>query len=591
MRRSILTLLPAFCLFAQQQPPTQRAEMDGVAADLSVRDIDGAPGTAQVTIRVTDAASGTPLDGPAPRVWFSKRRNEAVAIETPCLDKIRSFAGGQLSARADADLDGYLVVTMNQDSTVTFLNPAVASLSQLESIVELKGVGQDMVYAPAVGRIFISVAATASLAVIDIATRKLVADVALPKSSTRLALSPGGTSVWASMEGDAGLAVINVSSLRIEATLAVGLGPHAFAFSSDARQVLVTSAKSDTADLFDAVGHQRIASVHAGATPVAAVFAPAARMFYIANLNGKEVVGLDPESGKLTARVPVAPGVVALAVDPEGRYIAAVNQTQNTLTMIDTATNGIIGTTNAGTEPDQIASTARYAYIRSLDSDQFTLLDWKDLRAGNAQPLRIQAGRHKPVEAPEAVGAAPVLAPAPEGNTMIIANAPDGILYFYEEGMMAPKGTISNYKRKARGILVINQGLHRTGTGVYEGTVRVPSEGRYDVPLLIEEPRFHHCFSTSFASGAAPPRQDFRMLTVEPLFSDRKFTAGQNTLLRFRLKDAAGQPVTGLRQLQLLAFQPPGVWQSHQWLQEAAEGVYEAAQVFPVSANVLLSVN
>lgn len=120
---------------------------------------------------------------------------------------------------------------------------------------------------------------------------------------------------------------------------------------------------------------------------------------------------------------------------------------------------------------------------------------------------------------------------------------------------------------------------------------RVPSGGRFDVPLLIDEPRFHHCFEASFASGAAQPKQEFRVLTLEPLFPDRRFTAKETAVLRFRLKDAAGQPVTGLRQLQLLAFQPPGAWQGRQWLKETGEGVYETGQEFPASGKVVLHVN
>ena len=52
--------------------------------------------------------------------------------------------------------------------------------------------------------------------------------------------------------------------------------------------------------------------------------------------------------------------------------------------------------------------------------------------------------------------------------------------------------------------------------------------------------------------------------------------------LRFKLSDSAtGQPLKGLADVQVLAFEPPGVWQQRQWAKDVGEGEYEVAQVFP----------
>jgi len=41
--------------------------------------------------------------------------------------------------------------------------------------------------------------------------------------------------------------------------------------------------------------------------------------------------------------------------------------------------------------------------------------------------------------------------------------------------------------------------------------------------------------------------------------------------------------VTGLRDVHILVFEPPGIWQQRQFAREVERGVYEVSQVFPES--------
>ena len=68
------------------------------------------------------------------------------------------------------------------------------------------------------------------------------------------------------------------------------------------------------------------------------------------------------------------------------------------------------------------------------------------------------------------------------------------MLYFYTEGMMAPMGTFDNYKRIPRGLLVLDRSLEEVAPGVFRASVRVARGGRFDVPMLIDQPRITHCF-------------------------------------------------------------------------------------------------
>jgi hypothetical protein len=176
-----------------------------------------------------------------------------------------------------------------------------------------------------------------------------------------------------------------------------------------------------------------------------------------------------------------------------------------------------------------------------------------------------------------------MIAATPEGNSAMIANAPDAMIYYYVQGMMAPMGTLSNYKRRPRALMILDRSLAETGPGLYTTPVRLAGAGRFNVALLIDQPRVVGCFDIEVAEspdGAKNPSA--ATLQVEPEFKDLKTTSNRPVTLRFRLKDTAtGAAVAGLDDVQVLAFEPPGVWQQRQWAKGLGGGVYEVTQTFP----------
>jgi hypothetical protein len=61
-----------------------------------------------------------------------------------------------------------------------------------------------------------------------------------------------------------------------------------------------------------------------------------------------------------------------------------------------------------------------------------------------------------------------------------------------------------------------------------------------------------------------------------------RFRSNEPVALRFKITDSiTKQALAGLKDVQVLAFEPPGVWQQRQWASEVGDGVYELKQVFP----------
>jgi hypothetical protein len=319
---------------------------------------------------------------------------------------------------------------------------------------------------------------------------------------------------------------------------------------------------------------------------VAIAYSAAAKLFYTANLNGGTVSAIDPEAQKTVAVIPAKRGLVELSFLPDGRFAVLVNQIENTVSILDAAINSITAEAAVSGQPDQVAFTERYAYIRRLGSDKFTLFDQAEIRKGKLDGVEIQAGRQAPNTAPDHLGVSAMIAPTPEGNAVMIANPADRRIYYYTEGMMAPMGTFDNYKRAPLALMVLDNSLAETIAGVYSASVKIPSTGEFDVPILIDQPRVSHCFPLSLKSPKPP--EPAHTLAVEFLFGDagasraNAYQAGDPVKLRFKIIDSATRaPLSGLRDVRTLVMEPPDGWQQRQWAVEVYPGVYEITQLFP----------
>ena len=577
------------------RPAPQRFEQNGLAVELAIRSLDSTHGkgdllagqSATVDVSLTDATTGAPVLGIRPRAWITGRPSKMVADETTCADKIRPLVSGQLGSRAEIDLSQYVVLTMNHDKTISVINPQVDfSITKLESLITLPGIGADWVLSQDGNILYVTMPDEAAVAVIDTRTRRLLRTVATGAGSRpgRVLLQPDGRQVWVGLDGAAQVATLDTATHQLAATMPVGQGLHALAATADSRFLYVTNSKSNTVSAIDTQTHSVAATIPVGDTPVTLTYSSVARRFYVGALNGNAITAIDPTEHRVVSTIPVTPGIVALAAEPQGRFVVAANQLESHISVIDTASNAVTVTAPVVKEPDQVAFTEHYAYIRGIESEKVTLLDLQSLRQGKATPLDIQTGRKAPSAAAEELGVASMIAPTPEGNAVMVANAPDATLYFYQEGMMAPMGTFSNYKRMPRGILVLDRSLREVSPGVYRAPITLTKAGRFDVPVLINQPRVVHCFQVtveespeqkSVAARTRPP-------LVRALFGKESIATHTSTALQFTLLDATTQqPVTGIKDVQVLLFEPPGTWQQRHWAKEVEAGRYTVTQSFP----------
>lgn len=574
---------------------TQRFEKEGIAIDFSVKAVEDekskdqklkAGSDAIVTFRVTDSRTGEPVTGLRPNAWVSARSFDHAPNEAECKDKITTYLGGSLAARAEVNLNAYYLLTLNHDNTITIINPQISfSVTKLESIITLPGKGADWVLSKGKDFLYVTIPQESKVVVISTMTRKIVSTILMGEKGKpmRIALQPDGRYVWVGLDDSPNVAAIDTTTNSLAKLVPAGAGLHNLAFSDDSQFVYVTNSAADTVSAIDTKTLSKLADINVAKTPVPIAYSGRSNLFYTSSINGATVSVIDPAKRQVVATIPMKRGVVALKFEPEGRYGFAVNQIESTVTVFDAATNAVVASSEVVKSPDQLSFTRRYAYIRGIESEKFSLIDIGDANKGKLAPTNIQAGQKPPSELPQDIGVADMIVPTPEGNGAMIANAPDQVIYYYTEGLMAPSGTINNYKRRPHALMVVDNSLSEVAPGTYSVHAKLRRGGRFDVPMLIDQPRITNCFQLEIADSPDAEKQATRTtIASEALFKDQQFKPGEPVKLKFRVFDSiTKEPVTGLGDVRVLAFEPPGIWQQRQLATEVEKGVYEVTQVFP----------
>ncbi|HXU40016.1 MAG TPA: hypothetical protein VN937_26920 [Blastocatellia bacterium] len=586
---------------AQKPAPTpassisQRFEKEGIQVEFSINSIKEESGKdpglvagadANVLFKVTDKSTGQPMRGLHPNAWINARSAEHPPNEAECKDKIRSFMGGMLSGRAEIDLNSYSMLTLNHDNTVTFINPQLSfNVTKLESIVMLPGPGLDWVLSKKEDFLYVTMPSQSAVAVINTITRKLVGAIPSGEKTkpARIAIQPDGRYIWVGLDDSAAVAVIDTATNKLAGTVSAGAGLHGIAFTSDSRFAYVSNSAADTVTAIETKTLSKIADIAVGKTPAPIAFSTAAQAIYVASINGGTVAVISPSTQQVVKTILLKRGVVALKFDRSGRYGFAVNQVDSTASVVDAATNGVIAQGEVVKSPDQVIFSNSYAYVRGTESEKFSLIDLNEVKKGKFAPVNIQAGRLPPTAAPQDIGVADMIQPTPDGTSVLIANAADQMSYYYVEGMMVPMGTFQNYKRRARGLMLLDRSLRETGPGVYSSTVKLKSSGLLDIPVVFDQPRITNCFEARVGDSPYSERIKAQATTlIEPLFRGKRYDAASPVRLQFKVSDSITQlPVSGLKDFQVLIFEPPGTWQKRAWAKEVGSGIYELTELLP----------
>lgn len=568
----------------------QRVVHQGIAVDLQVGSLtaqkkgaaelrEGDEATVRFTITYT--ATGTPLTGIHPVAWMDMQRQGENA---DCRTKVKAFLDQSLLARPTLDLNNYYVLALNQDATVSVIDPRYGyGGSRLLALVGLKSPGEDWALTPDNKRLFVSMPDSNQVAIVDSKTWKVISNVNAGARPARLAVQPDGQNVWVAYgEGnsgaDSGVAVIATEGLQLIAQIATGRGRHEIAFSDDNRFAFVTNAEEGTVSVIDIRGLKKLKDIETGRKPSSIAFCKKAGMAYVADDTDGTIVAVDGASLKSLASIQAAPGLRQIKFAPDGRFGFIANPTKNVVHIIDSATNRMVQTAEIEDGPDQISFSNTYAYVRSQRSEIVHMIRLSQAGVtGQALAILDFPGGQQALGKASRPSPADTIVRVPEEGMVLVANAADQSIYYYQEGMAAPMGSFTNYKREPRAVIAVDRSLKERSPGVYQTTVKLNQAGLYNLAFLMNSPRIVHCFSVRVEPNpeivAVKDSGDVR---IEPLIKDRVVRVGEKIRLQFKLIDTGTKrPKLGLKDLGALIFLAPGIWQNRPGAKEVEKGIYE----------------
>lgn len=571
---------------------------DGVAIDFAAWPAEGSDlmeeGMADLRFRISDATSGQPLAGVTPGVWLDLAQVVSGRDDQKeCKDKIALYLKGMVGIRPMLDLNGYYLLLLNQDPSITVIDPVVSMAGKTSTygIVMLKRPPMDWAKSADSKRLFVSMPLAGQVAVVDTGNFKVQQDIDAGPEPVRLAMQPDGRYLWVGNNGPkGGVTVIDTQSLKPVLTAATGAGHHEITFSDDSRLAFVSNRDAGTVSVFDVATLKKIKDLTPGPRPIAMAYSSLAGALYVADGRDGTITAIDGKSLETRKVLKAARGLGPLRLTPDERFAFALNTADNTATVIDVASNEIIHTVPVSAEPYQVAFTRSFAYIRGLASERVTQINLSSLGKGKEPTLQgFTAG----TTAPKLAGNLPIadsMSPAKADAAVFVVNPVDNTTYFYMEGMNAPMAGYPNRGHAARAATVIDRSLKEVAPGEFATRVRMPTAGKFDVAFILDQPRVLHCFSAEVKSNPALQR---KYAAVQAAFQlDSAVVAPKSTVpVRVRLtRGRDSKPQTGLTDVALRYFQAPASPARQVAAREVGDGVYEALIELPNAGAYYLHV-
>ena len=541
-----------------------------------------------VKFKVTDTTTGTPVKGLGLSAWISKSSNEKLIEPSQCREKIQSYLTGSLRTRPDVDLNSYYVLALNKSADISVIDPLLGfGGSKLLTLVMLRSPGEDWVLTHDGEKLFVTLPSINNVAVIN--TRNWIVETYIDTGikPARIMVQPDQQYVWVANEG--GVTVIDRANLKVAAKILTGAGRHDIVISSDNRFAFVSNSESGTVSIVDIRKLEKLHDVKVGPEPASLAVSELSRAVYVASQGDGTITVIEEQDHQVLARMKTKPGTNSIRFAPGGRFGFVVNTKQNAVHIFDAATNRMLHEVNVVKAPDQITFSNAFAFVRSLETENIYML-----RLGKIDK-EVDVTEFPGGQAAPGQGSTPIradsIALAPEGNAVIVANPVDRVLYYYTEGMAAPMGNFQNYRREPMAVMVVDRSLREIKPGVYSTTIKLPASGRYDIAFLNDSPRVSHCFNLVAETNPVLKEKQAVALGIEHQVKEKKLAVRQDFTFRFKLIDTAtGDPKSDLKDVRVLTFLSPGVWQRRDIAKSVGDGVYEIKINVPEAGVYMLFV-
>jgi hypothetical protein len=572
---TVLCLLPHVQLHAADKQSGSVVDT-GIRMDWSYEVPPGAAedGYGLLNLRISDDLSRQPLrySPSALLAWMQRDRGALSDAELNCSDKVKSLASNGMGYKADIDLNEYRVVTLNADGTIAFINPFVKlGNAKLESIIDLGAKPRNWLMTEDTMTAWVLTENPSKLSRIDLYSRKITDELPLPPRTAveHIFYDDVNRALILPMPGIGTVGIVDLASGKPKARL-LNLKNAQSVFqveNNGASKSILISLGNGEAVWFD--GKIMSPKFFLPSGVVAAVHSKIAAQTIVGTGNGQ--LYAQSVTGNLEKLISLPHPISAMKSLDEGRIILAIGGDKATI--IDVPIRKIIQSIEVTPKATNILLTERFVYATAPATGRATLLALADLKTGRVSPLHVDIAAPEPGFL-DASGPS-LIQPSPSGEGLLTASPSSGMVFEYSEGMMAPASSLSNFRRAAVGLLVVNYAPRAMEAGHYRSVVRPRKTGRYKLIVGGAAPRFSACVDVTLTAPHNNGETTDTAIKAELLSAP-----GAEGLVRIRVLERTSEgkkkTINGLLDLRLLVFDRRTGWQRYVILTESKSGEYEA---------------
>lgn len=192
---------------------------------------------------------------------------------------------------------------------------------------------------------------------------------------------PEGRRAFVTNSGDDTIAVVDLAAGRVVANIPTGDYPHGLRLAPDGRHLLVANVQDGTVSLIDIEKLSEAARIPVGAAPVQVAFLPDGSRAYVSLRDEDAVAVVDVAARAVLGRIPVGDGPIQLYATPDGSKVVVANQgseatPSNEVSVIDVASGSVV-TVKAGVGPHGvvISTDGAQAFVTNVNDGTLSVID------------------------------------------------------------------------------------------------------------------------------------------------------------------------------------------------------------------------
>jgi YVTN family beta-propeller protein len=231
-----------------------------------------------------------------------------------------------------------------------------------------------------------------SIAILDVATRKMTGKISAGSDPEEFSLSLDGTKLYVSNEDVKTASVINIATGKVEHIVPVGQEPEGVATTPDGKRFYVTCEAGGEIYVVDTAGYTVVGHLKVNVRPRSVAFLPETGIGFIPSELTGELNVIDTVNLKVLKIVALPPGSrpMSVKVARDGKKIYVSNGRAGTVSVLDSRTYELLNTIKVGVRPWGMAVSpdGRFLYSANGPSDDVSVIDL----TANKEIARVKAG-------------------------------------------------------------------------------------------------------------------------------------------------------------------------------------------------------